>query len=81
MPAGGTVTIDTTSGTVSSDVSVFDSGETYPFSVNNWPISYFDLVPGNRYAVSIFHAERQMEGSSFKLRLVGFDASSVECPE
>lgn len=81
VPAGGTVTIDTTSGTVSSDVSVFDSGETYPFSVNNWPISYFDLVPGNRYAVSIFHAERQMEGSSFKLRLVGFDASSVECPE
>jgi len=37
------------------------------------------LEDGETYALSIFHAERQMEGSSFKLRLHGFDLPGLTC--
>lgn len=39
----------------------------------------FGMVDGNVYKINIFHAERKMEGSSFKLTLGGFNTARSEC--
>lgn len=39
----------------------------------------FMLSAGNAYEVKVFHAERQTEGSSFRLTLTGFNTSRSEC--
>ncbi len=37
------------------------------------------LVDGNVYAIKIFNAEREVEGSSFKLGVTGLDATVSTC--
>jgi fibro-slime domain-containing protein len=39
----------------------------------------FALEPGNVYEVRVFHAERKVEGSSFRLTLSGFNTSPSDC--
>jgi fibro-slime domain-containing protein len=39
----------------------------------------FGMTPGNVYMISVFHAERQREGSSFKLTLGGFNMTPSDC--
>lgn len=39
----------------------------------------FSLTDGEVYRVNVFHAERQTEGSSFRLTLSGFDTSPSDC--
>jgi len=39
----------------------------------------FGLSEGNVYEMRVFHAERKVEGSSFKLTLSGFEAGRSEC--
>lgn len=39
----------------------------------------FGLAPGRVYELRVFHAERKMEGSSFKLTLEGFSNEPSEC--
>ena len=39
----------------------------------------FGLTAGNVYEVHVFHAERKVEGSSFKLTLSGFNPSPSDC--
>jgi fibro-slime domain-containing protein len=39
----------------------------------------FGLTDGNVYEITVFHAERKAEGSSFKLTLEGFEESRTEC--
>jgi fibro-slime domain-containing protein len=39
----------------------------------------FGLSDGNVYEVRVFHAERKVEGSSFKLTLSGFDSGRSDC--
>lgn len=39
----------------------------------------FGLRPNNVYEVRVFHAERKVEGSSFKLTLSGFNTSRSDC--
>jgi hypothetical protein len=39
----------------------------------------FGLVEGNVYTITIFHAERQVNGSSFQLTLAGFEATPSDC--
>lgn len=39
----------------------------------------FGLSAGNVYPISVFHAERKAEGSSFKLTLQGFNTGRSEC--
>lgn len=41
--------------------------------------STYGLVDGKVYAISIFHAERHTEGSSFRLTLAGFNAARSQC--
>jgi hypothetical protein len=42
-------------------------------------VSDFGLEPGGVYEVRVFHAERKVNGSSYKLTLSGFNASRSEC--
>jgi fibro-slime domain-containing protein len=39
----------------------------------------FNLTPGNVYAITVFQAERRMEGSSFRLTLSGFEQAPSDC--
>jgi fibro-slime domain-containing protein len=39
----------------------------------------FALAPGNVYEIRVFHAERKIEGSSFRLTLSGFNTSPSDC--
>ena len=39
----------------------------------------FNLVNGKVYEIKVFHAERKMTGSSFKLTLGGFNTSRSQC--
>jgi fibro-slime domain-containing protein len=39
----------------------------------------FGLTAGSVYEIRVFHAERKVEGSSFKLTLSGFNTSPSDC--
>ncbi len=39
----------------------------------------FGLIEGGVHEIRVFHAERKVEGSSFKLTLSGFDAQPSDC--
>jgi len=39
----------------------------------------FGLEEGKVYEIRVFHAERKVEGSSFKLTLSGFDSQPSDC--
>jgi fibro-slime domain-containing protein len=81
VPSAGSVTIDAVAGTVNATMR---DGRGFPM-FENPPIprpgttAQFGLVPGNVYMISIFHAERQVDGSSFQLTLAGFEATPSEC--
>src|SRR5690606_19547882 len=76
-PATGSVTIDAASGSVSSTAS--DAEDEGVSATATASAAEFGLALGNVYTISIFHAERQLSGSSFKLTLSGFDATPSEC--
>jgi fibro-slime domain-containing protein len=48
-------------------------------TINAQSAGRFGLTAGNVYKITVFHAERQMEGSSFKLTLSGFEATPSDC--
>jgi fibro-slime domain-containing protein len=48
-------------------------------TINAQSANRFGLEPGNVYKITVFQAERQMYGSSFKLTLSGFDATPSDC--
>jgi fibro-slime domain-containing protein len=39
----------------------------------------YGMIPGNVYEIKVFHAERQANGSTFKLTLSGFDTRRSDC--
>jgi fibro-slime domain-containing protein len=76
-PASGSVTLDAATGTVSSSVS---DGVTDGVSATGEATAEeFGLIEGNVYRISVFHAERRLNGSSFKLTLGGFEATPSDC--
>lgn len=76
-PALGSVTIDAPNGSIESDVS--DGLNMGLVGSAEWSTTDFGLELGGVYQVSIFHAERQLSGSSFKLTLAGFEAAPSDC--
>jgi fibro-slime domain-containing protein len=48
-------------------------------TIDDGSAARFGLSPGNVYEVHVFHAERKIEGSSFKLTLSGFNTSPSDC--
>jgi hypothetical protein len=84
VPSTGSVTIDAPAGTVVSHIQDDRNPADAPnvTLVNRTdratPLD-FGLTPGDVYKISIFHVERQLDGSSFQLTLAGFDAQPSDC--
>lgn len=76
-PALGSVSIDAATAEVVTAIS--DGVEGGPRATLQATTSDFGLVEGNVYKISIYHAERQLAGSSFQLTLAGFEATPSEC--
>jgi fibro-slime domain-containing protein len=86
--AAGSATLDFTG---DDDVWVFvngklavDIGGLHPpksgsVTVDDAAAANYGLSDGNVYAISIFHAERKTEGSSFRLTLDGFNTARSDC--
>lgn len=82
VPSRGSVTIDAASGSVSSSIQDGRVVAGVPAGVNQTSqrsTADFGLEVGNVYTISIFHAERQVNGSSFQLTLAGFEAAPSDC--
>jgi hypothetical protein len=81
VPSTGTVTINAVQGTVNATMQDGRGFPAYTNPVINRPgtTAQFGLEPGNVYMIQIFHAERQVDGSSFQLTLAGFEATPSLC--
>jgi fibro-slime domain-containing protein len=68
-------------GTLAVDLGGVHVPESGSVTISSATAATFDLVAGDTATISIFHAERQMEGSSFRLTLTGFDdlVETVAC--
>jgi fibro-slime domain-containing protein len=77
VPASGTLTINAGAGTVTSTIAA-NVANGVNRTTQASPAD-FGLVDGNVYTINIYHAERQLSGSSFKLTLAGFEATPSEC--
>jgi fibro-slime domain-containing protein len=77
VPSRGSVTIDAARGLVSSAIADGRPGGIEADA--QFTSGDFGLVEGNVYTITIFHAERQLTGSSFQLTLAGFEAAPSEC--
>lgn len=76
-PASGVVTLNGLAGTVHTSVS--DGTQGAELRTVESSAAAFGLEPGGVYEIAVFHAERQLDGSSFKLTLSGFEATPSEC--
>jgi fibro-slime domain-containing protein len=81
VPSTGTLTINAAQGQVNATMQDGRGFPTYTRPAINRPgtTQQFGLVPGNVYLITIFHAERQVDGYSFQLTLAGFEATPSEC--
>jgi fibro-slime domain-containing protein len=48
-------------------------------TIDSTTAANYGLSAGNVYEIKVFHAERQTDGSTFKLTLSGFDATRSDC--
>jgi len=81
IPLNGTLTINGATINSTSQVTADDNGVTLTSANRNGTATTYGLVDGNVYQIQIFHAERQIEGSSFKLTLGGFSMLPSDCTE
>ena len=81
VPSRGSVTINATLGTVNATMQDLRGFPTPVAAAINRPGTTLDygLEPGNVYLITVFHAERKMDGSSFQLTLSGFEATPSDC--
>ncbi|HTQ03475.1 MAG TPA: DUF4215 domain-containing protein [Polyangiaceae bacterium] len=79
VPLNGTLTIANGAVNVVTQITVMDDGTTLTSTKKNGMASTYGLADGNVYQIQIFHAEREVEGSSFKLTLAGFNDTPSDC--
>jgi fibro-slime domain-containing protein len=79
VPLNGTLTINGATINATTQVSANDDGSTKMAANKPGTATTYGLAPGNVYQIQIFHAERQVEGSSFKLTLAGFNQAPSDC--
>jgi len=83
VPSTGSVTINGAAGTVVSRAQDGREGANgqpaAPAITAQSTAQAFGLVEGNVYKITVFQAERQLDGSSFQLTLAGFDAAPSVC--
>ena len=78
VPINGTLTIDGATINAQTQTDADDTG-VGPITRKNGTATTYGLTPGNVYQIQIFHAEREVEGSSFKLTLAGFNQQPSDC--
>jgi fibro-slime domain-containing protein len=78
VPTNGTLTIDSGAIAVRTQTNADDMG-VGPVTMKNGTAMQYGLTDGNVYQIQIFHAERQTEGSSFRLTLAGFNMTPSDC--
>jgi fibro-slime domain-containing protein len=66
-------------GTLAVDLGGVHVPETGSVTLDPANAQKFGLENGKVYEIRVFHAERKMEGSSFKLTLTGFNMQRSEC--
>jgi fibro-slime domain-containing protein len=77
VPLNGTITINGATVNTTANLDVLTPT---PTVVNNPGTAQdYGMTPGNVYQIAVFHAERQKEGSSFKLTLGGFNMTPSDC--
>jgi fibro-slime domain-containing protein len=79
VPLNGTLTINGATINATTQVTVNDDGTTKTAANKPGTATTYGLTAGNVYQIQIFHAERQVEGSSFKLTLAGFNQQPSDC--
>jgi fibro-slime domain-containing protein len=77
VPLDGTLTLAGGTATSSVTTSTYTTTPTVVTQMN--PVSSFGLESGKLYQLAVFHAEREAEGSSFKLGIRGLDVSKSTC--
>jgi fibro-slime domain-containing protein len=78
VPTNGTLNINAGQIRVQTQTNADDTGEG-PVTMKNGTAAQYGLTDGNVYQIQIFHAERQTEGSSFRLTLAGFNMTPSDC--
>jgi cysteine-rich repeat protein len=78
VPTNGTLTINGATINISAQTNADDAG-VGPIVRDNGTAAQFGLMADKVFQIAVFHAERQKEGSSFKLTLSGFNASPSDC--
>ncbi len=76
VPLNGTLTL--APGSIRATTNL-DVATPPTVTTKNGTAATYELVNGNVYQIQVFHAERQKEGSSFKLTLAGFNMLPSEC--
>ncbi len=66
-------------GTLAVDLGGIHGPEDGAVTISSTTAATFGLVAGNVYELSVFQAERRMEGSSFRLTLSGFEQAPSDC--
>jgi fibro-slime domain-containing protein len=81
VPLNGRLTINGATINAVTQVTADDAGATLTQTMKNGTATTYGMTAGNVYQIKIFHAERQVEGSSFKLTLAGFSLIPSDCKE
>ncbi|HWP05212.1 MAG TPA: DUF4215 domain-containing protein [Polyangiaceae bacterium] len=80
VPTNGKLTINGATINATAELNADDSGKaTKTAPPKNGTATTYGLTAGNVYQIQVFHAERQTEGSSFRLTLAGFNQAPSDC--
>jgi len=79
VPLDATAILQSGSLSVNAALAVDDSGQATRSATSEISTDDLGLVDGNVYAIKIFNAEREVEGSSFKFGVTGIDGSVSTC--
>ena len=78
VPTNGSLTINGRNIATQVQTNADDTG-VGPIVRDTGTSAEFGLEDGNVYQIAVFHAERQKEGSSYRLTLSGFNATPSDC--
>ncbi len=78
VPLPATLAINGAAISTTTQLMADDSGAGMSTKKNSTAATY-GLTDGNVYQIQVFHAEREKEGSSFRLTLAGFNDAPSDC--
>jgi fibro-slime domain-containing protein len=79
VPLNGSIVIDQQTISVSAQLTYSQTGTNEMTAMSGGTADDYGMVGGSVYPIQIFQAEREVEGSSFRLGLTGIDARRSVC--